>query len=374
MVDPYSVLHIGAGRYENQASNYSTFLIWRELAKTFRRYTVVARAVGHRRGCFTNNGVDVRLLPSFFNRELEFFFTQFGAVQIADEVAADVVVCQCPVLGGLAATRIRSRRGARTLFEFHSSFYFEEHAVSTRYGILKAFARWNLQNADRIRVLSVGMRARFLAEYGQEFSARVVVLPPRVDLSIFASAKQSYALSGLPKVILVGAINSNKGQHRFLEAVLPTYRDLEILIVGSGPDLAICQESVARHEAQSRVRFLGRRTHPEIAAILPTVDALVVFSRTEGTPRVIIEAMAVGLPVITTNAGFCADLVRHAIDGFVLGPDPEAEILPLLQALLADEGLRERLGRSALERSHREYESNQVFSRYRELIRETAQS
>lgn len=369
----YSVLHIGAGRYEIGGQGHPTLLIWRELAKGFRRYTVVARSTTRRRGHFTDHGVDIRLVPSCYQRELEFFFTQFSAEHLAEEVEADVVICQCPVLGGLAATRIRRRRAARTLFEFHSSFYFEDHPVHSRYGFLKRLARRNLPNADRIRVLSDGMRTRLLAQYGQDLAPRVVVLPPRVDVSIFERTKRSYALVGRPKVVIVGAINGNKGQYRFLEAVLPTYPDIEIQIVGSGPDLSICQQSVARHKAEGRVTFCGQRTPGEVAAILPSADALVVFSQTEGTPRVIIEAMAVGLPVVTTNAGFCADLVRHGIDGFVLGPDPESEIVDRLQSLFADEGVRERFGRSAFERARREYDSKEVFARYRDLIRETAQ-
>ncbi len=58
-----------------------------------------------------------------------------------------------------------------------------------------------------------------------------------------------------------------------------------------------------------------------------------------GTPRAIMEAMAVGLPVVTTNAGFCADIVEHEVEGFVLGAEPDAEILDVLARLNSDRSL-----------------------------------
>ena len=56
--------------------------------------------------------------------------------------------------------------------------------------------------------------------------------------------------------------------------------------------------------------------HKQVAAVLRSSDVFVMYSQTEATPRAVMEAMAVGLPVVTTDAGFCADIVEHGHEGF----------------------------------------------------------
>jgi glycosyltransferase involved in cell wall biosynthesis len=316
----------------------------------------------------------VRLLASSSSSEAEFLLRQFQAERIADEVGADVVISQCPVQGGLAATRIRKRRRAKTLFEFHMDYYFEPHPLASRQGLLGALARRNIAQADRIRVLSHGMRRRFLDRFGGEFADRVHVLPPRVDLSRFSTVKSDYRIGDPPTVVLVGALTARKGQVRFLEAVLPALPDLSVWIIGEGEERAAIEAASARHGAQRRVRLWGGLAHDTMAQLLPEADAFVMYSSSEGTPRAIMEAMATGLPIVTTNAGFCADIVSDGVEGFVLGGEPDREVIGALEVLLGDEAMRERMGRAARSRAEEEFDSVKLYDRYRALVHETAQA
>ncbi len=365
------MLHLGAGHYAPDDTSHSTFEIWRELASGFRRYTVLGRSMQAMRSSFSSDGVDVHLLASKLSSEAEFLFTQFSAIPLADAVKADVVVAQCPVQGGLAAARIAKRRGAKILLEFHMAHYFEDKPFWSRHNLLEALTRIALPHAHRIRVLSEGMRQRLLARFGQRYAERTVVLPPRVDLSRFSTIKRDWQIGPRAKVVLVGSVNERKGQLRFLRSVLPALANIDVWIVGTGPDLQACRAYVQQVGADDRVTFFGQMDHAQLAQVLPQADIMVLFSRMEGTPRAIMEGMAVGLPIVTTNAGFCADVVAHDVQGYVLGNEPEKEVVPCLQSLLGSEALRARMGLAGRARAENEFESGMLYDRYRQLIRET---
>jgi glycosyltransferase involved in cell wall biosynthesis len=252
--------------------------------------------------------------------------------------------------------------------------YFEDKSFVSRNGILELLTRINLTHADRIRVLSKGMREKFLAKYGAGYSSRVVVLPPRVELSRFSRVKSDWCIKGRPKVVIVGSITQRKGQLRFLQNVLPSRLDIEVWLVGKGPELDACKSLAVRAGAEDRVKFFGQMNHTEIAGLLPCADVMVLFSNMEGTPRVLMEGMAVGLPIITTNAGFCADVIENDIQGLVLGNDPAAEIVERLDELFADEALRARIGQAARARAEIDFDADKLYHRYRALIRETAEA
>jgi glycosyltransferase involved in cell wall biosynthesis len=104
------------------------------------------------------------------------------------------------------------------------------------------------------------------------------------------------------------------------------------------------------------------------------MDVFVMYSRTEGTPRAMMEAMAVGLPVVSTDAGLCGDVFTDGEDGFLLGGDPDKEIVDCLQRFVADRGLGRRMGLSGRARALRDYDAAKLFPAYRSLIVETANS
>jgi hypothetical protein len=110
-----SVLHIGAGRYSIEDLSHPTLEIWRSLASGFKRYTVVGRSIEANGARLDLGNLSIRLLPSWVEREAEFLMTQFQAVRVAADVRPDVVVCQSPVLGGLAALAIKRRWNSRVI-------------------------------------------------------------------------------------------------------------------------------------------------------------------------------------------------------------------------------------------------------------------
>lgn len=364
-----SILHVGAARYDPADRTHSTFAIWRELATGFRHYTVLGRSKNGQAAHIQEGNLAVHLVASRMSQEREFLWSQRRALSLADEVGANVVVAQSPVFGGLAGLATKKRRNTGLLVELHSQEFFGTPSFGSTNWLLQRLTSPVLKRADRIRVLSPRMAQHTLEKYGTGLKDRMVVLPPRVDLAKFRP-KSDWRSHGPLKAVMVGAVNANKGQMRLLQLILASPTPIELWIVGDGPDLAACKMLADAHPG--RVRLFGRVTHQELSEILAAADALVLYSRSEATPRAIMEAMAVGLPVITTNAGFCADIVADGIEGIVLGDKPDDEVLHHLRRFYEDPQLRERLGKAGRVRAARDYDSITLYDRYKTLIAETA--
>ena len=89
-------------------------------------------------------------------------------------------------------------------------------------------------------------------------------------------------------------------------------------------------------------------------------------------PRAMIEAMAVGVPIITTNAGFCSDVIENEVQGIVLGDNPDVEVVDGIKLLLNNDEMRARMGRAARVRAENEFDATKLYKRYRDLIKDTA--
>jgi glycosyltransferase involved in cell wall biosynthesis len=137
---------------------------------------------------------------------------------------------------------------------------------------------------------------------------------------------------------------------RFLEAIARTRAGgcrVRGLVIGDGPErTGLEARAHALGLSPDAVRFLGRRD--DVPALLRRVDVLVVTSDHEGTPNVILEAMAGRLPVVTTPAGDAGRIVRDGQTGFVVPFDGQA-LDDRLARLAASPELRRQLGEAGRE-------------------------
>jgi glycosyltransferase involved in cell wall biosynthesis len=306
-------------------------------------------------------------------RELEFLWKQFELVRLGRSLRPDVVVCQSPALGGLAGVRIARQTGAGTLVEIHGNEYFAEAPTGSRLWLLQQLSRHALRRASLIRVLSEGMKQRLLRRYGAGLSGTVRVLPARVDLNRFEFKPRPTTFGPPLRAIMVGAVNENKGQLRLINALRRSRVAVELHIVGDGPDLSQCRAESAKDSSPLSIVCHGAQDQRRVAELLHESDIFVMYSKSEGTPRAMMEAMATGLPVVTTDAGFCSDVVRDGTEGIVLGRDPDEEIVNVLANFFEHPEMARKMGLAARQRAERDYDAAVLFRRYRDLIADAAQ-
>jgi glycosyltransferase involved in cell wall biosynthesis len=145
--------------------------------------------------------------------------------------------------------------------------------------------------------------------------------------------------------VMVARFQEPKRQDLLLRAMLHVTQPLELRFVGDGPCRAAMQRLAAELGIASRVRFLGER--PDVAALLAAADIFVLVSDHEAMPLSVIEAMRAGIPAIASDVGGMAELVEHGVSGLLLRDARPESIGAALASLMADSGLRARMGAAA---------------------------
>jgi colanic acid/amylovoran biosynthesis glycosyltransferase len=129
--------------------------------------------------------------------------------------------------------------------------------------------------------------------------------------------------SSEPRFLCIGRLSEQKGQLLLVEAVhrlVARGVELTVDIVGDGEMRAALEELIDRYALEDRVRLLGWQTEDEVRAHLVNCRALVLSSFAEGLPVVLMEALALGRPVVTTTVAGIPELVQANATGWLVVP------------------------------------------------------
>ncbi|MDL0128081.1 glycosyltransferase family 4 protein [Halobacterium salinarum] len=172
-----------------------------------------------------------------------------------------------------------------------------------------------------------------------------------VDLDGFADAEPAEDLPGeRPRVVMVGRLADGKGHEVLLDAV-ESLKDFQgsVCIVGDGPLSDSLEVQIDERGLAEDAFLTGFRD--DVPRVLAASDVLVLPSFREGTPRVITEAMASGLPVVATDIAGIPEQVEDGENGYLVSTGDSGALAERLEELLADGELRERMGARGLERA-----------------------
>ncbi|MDP9376080.1 MAG: glycosyltransferase family 4 protein [Actinomycetota bacterium] len=155
---------------------------------------------------------------------------------------------------------------------------------------------------------------------------------------------------GRPRVLFVGRLAEQKGARYLVEAApLMRTADVDIVIVGDGPERGMLEDLTRRLRSQHRVRFAGFHPHDAIAEVLRGGDVLAMPSVYEELGSVLLEAMEAGLPIVASDTGGIRDAIGDA--GVLVAPRDAAGLARALDALLADTDRRAEITAHARERA-----------------------
>ncbi|MCH7813976.1 MAG: glycosyltransferase family 4 protein [Planctomycetes bacterium] len=144
---------------------------------------------------------------------------------------------------------------------------------------------------------------------------------------------------------------------------------VQLVIVGDGPYREELVAAIVANDLADSVRLLGMRG--DVASWLQAADAFVFPSRTEGLPNALLEAMAVGLPVVTTDVAGCRDLIEDGRTGLLVPVDDAAALAAAMLRLLDQRPFARRLGEAAADHVRRRHRRKDCFEAYRALYRQT---
>jgi glycosyltransferase involved in cell wall biosynthesis len=185
-------------------------------------------------------------------------------------------------------------------------------------------------------------------------AARIVVVPNMVDGAAVQAGIEASGQARSPNGILfLGEIGKRKGIYDLvcvLAQVAAAHPAAHLVAGGSG-ELDEVRRLARDLGVEASLELPGWVAGEEKLRRLAEASVYVLPSYNENLPVSILEAMAAGLPVVSTRVGGIPDAVRHGVDGFLVEPGAKEDLAEHVLRLLHDPGLRERMGASGRRRA-----------------------
>jgi glycosyltransferase involved in cell wall biosynthesis len=156
------------------------------------------------------------------------------------------------------------------------------------------------------------------------------------------------APAGALRVLVPATLARRKGQDVLLDALgrlAPVGRRFAVWLAGEGPAREALRRRTQRLGLEAAVHLLGRRT--DVLALALAADCVVLPSRQEGHPLALLEALALGRPVLACAVGGVPEIVDPGRTGLLVPPEDPAALAAALERLRRDPALRARLGAAA---------------------------
>jgi L-malate glycosyltransferase len=237
--------------------------------------------------------------------------------------------------------------------------------------------RWKYARADRlISVSTAGVEGLLRAGVKPE---RVRVVPSGVPLSTPAAPATTELLAsfgvpaGAPLAVLVASLSAAKDPSTFVRAIRVARREvpaLHGLLVGDGPLRDSLAAEISALGLDGFVHLTGFRTDPESLEAAASVVVLTSKSL-EGTPGVLLDALALGIPIVTTNVGGVPEVIEDGTSGLILAIGDDEAIGRAIARVLLDAPLAARLSAGARARAPKfsiENTVNSTMGVYHELL------
>ena len=233
--------------------------------------------------------------------------------------------------------------------------------------------RWTTRRAERIVCVSQSV-ADFTRDIAGFPTEKLVVIPNGLDVSLYADARPANPASlgvatGRRFVVAIGRMTTQKGFDWLVEQapeLLNQVPDIDLVFVGDGPDRGKLEARVGELRLGERVRFVGWRS--DLPHLLASSSGLLLTSRWEGMPNVLLEAMAAGKPVVAARVEGVAEVLGPLASAQAYIPGSGADFLARAVAIVRDPQLSAMLGRANQERAIDEFSLETMVRRYEELF------
>jgi glycosyltransferase involved in cell wall biosynthesis len=212
--------------------------------------------------------------------------------------------------------------------------------------------REKVQACDVVRAISHYARSQLMKSSDYADWGKIEVVYMGVDPEQFSP--RPFRTNPSPvELICVGRLSPVKAQHVLIAAidrVVRSGRSVLLHVVGGGPDRRALEADVANRGLQQHVIFHGFTPQDKLDQLYQQSDIFVLASFAEGVPGVLMEAMSMEIPCVSTWITGVPELIRNGIDGILVAPSDEEAFATAIMQLADDPQLRERIGRNGRER------------------------
>lgn len=229
--------------------------------------------------------------------------------------------------------------------------------------------RWTARLVDRHVCVSEAVAEFSRREAGLP-SDRIVVIPNGIDLDRFdKETQQTTILPGVARgrriIVCISRLDPQKGVLELLDAapaMLKRLPEHDLVFVGTGPLAAELERRRAAMGLAGRVHFAGFRT--DVPQILRASDMLVLMSRWEGMPNVVLEAMAASRPVVATDVEGVREILGNNAHGQLVPPGDGQRFVEAVVSILHNPQLADEIAQNNRRRVENTFDLAQMIERY----------
>jgi colanic acid/amylovoran biosynthesis glycosyltransferase len=238
------------------------------------------------------------------------------------------------------------------------SWSFTMHGPTEFYDLTLHRLAEKTLDAEFVVCISAFCRSQLMALIDRERWHKLHVIHCGVDIDRFTPRVGERAQTRT-HVVDVARLTSLKGQALLLEGAArlrDAGLDFTLSFVGDGPEMSRLQELAADLRLTDRTSFLGALSHDAVRDVLVTADVLCLPSFGEGVPVVLMEAMAMELPVVASRIMGIPELIEDGQCGVLVAPGAANEVAEALAGLISDPVRRAALGHRARVRIVEEFD------------------
>jgi colanic acid/amylovoran biosynthesis glycosyltransferase len=293
----------------------------------------------------------------------------FMSVALLERGPFDIIHCQFGALGpsGIALNQICSRNSklVTSIRGYDVTVYLKKHP-----GIYDELFR----EGNLFLPVCEFLKERLIQEGCQE--KKIVVHHSGIDCSKFEYIQRVWDPGEPIKVLTIARLIEKKGVAVAIDAVsrlLSKAEKIEYSVVGDGPLREDLQQLIESMGIERQVRLLGWKTHEEVRRLLEESHVLIAPSLTsesgdqEGIPNAIKEAMASGLPVISTFHSGIPELVIDGVSGLLVPERDAASLADALAYLLSHPEVCKRMSKAGRMQVEQEFDTNSLNKKLEEL-------
>jgi colanic acid/amylovoran biosynthesis glycosyltransferase len=219
------------------------------------------------------------------------------------------------------------------------------------------YLRQKIDSAAFIVCISDFCRSQVLRISAGTPDSRLEVVRLGVDCTALQPGSQS-KLAGPVRIVCTGRMVAAKGHRILLEAVsglISSGVELSLVLIGDGPERKALEAQCDQAGIRGQVEFLGAMAHHATLAEVARADVFVLASFAEGLPVALMEAMALGVPCVSTTIAAIPELILDGVNGVLVPPANPQLLEEALGKLASDPVLRRKLGVAARTTAEQHY-------------------
>jgi glycosyltransferase involved in cell wall biosynthesis len=267
------------------------------------------------------------------------------------------------ITGTIPARRAAKRFGVPYITTY--GFWYAQLSAPGLMGRLKRPLKARIERQGLRDASAVIATTGELRSMASRFSSRVELIPNGVDTQLFVPAGAA-PRSGPPRVLYVGRLSPEKNLETIVHAISSLGAGATATMIGAGP-LRGNLEALARAR-EVEIKFPGIVEQAKLPAVYGAADVFVLASFTEGHPKVLLEAMACGVPCVASDCAGNRSLITDGETGLLFDPRRPDELAARLRRVRDDPALAARLGKAGRALVAERYDLGTLVRREIELV------